>query len=568
MYQIRRKVPEALRSVLGREYKRSLKTRDLAEAKRRYAEERVKSDQAFAMARAQLAGAEVLTERDIQQLAARWFRAELDRLESDGDFVRVLVPGDGWGYERPGQPIEWNTEYLTVRQSLQQGDEWDWDGMALSRAERELRSQGIPMPPAGSKTHIALVRAFRLQHEHLTEIASARADGNWAVQPQLAPHAPLSVGHEASKAPTAQKAKGMGLLSLFDLYAAKKRLDDGDNRVTKKTLTSYRACMVRFIGLCGELAVDQVSRATVNIYREQLARVPAKGEGTRGLTVVELIAKADAENLPRISAATVRNNLRALSAVLSHGVSIGVLSENAVLASGASKGAAKAASRQAAASRRRKDYSREELHVIFTSPIFSEEGWSSPRVDFGKAWYWIPLLLYYTGARREELAQLLVADLQSEGEHFYLSVLETEDGEDGARSVKTGGSRRRLPLHPDLIHRGFLDYVKSLPQGGQLFPKLTPNRAGYFGANFGKRWASYLTDVVKLSASATPAHGFRHTFKTLCREARIAEDVMDAITGHAGANTVGRSYGRMPFVVLAQEIAKFPTVASLAPKEG
>ncbi len=54
IYQLRRKVPVELRPALGHEYKRSLKTRDPDEAKRRFAEEWVRSETAFALARAQL----------------------------------------------------------------------------------------------------------------------------------------------------------------------------------------------------------------------------------------------------------------------------------------------------------------------------------------------------------------------------------------------------------------------------------------------------------------------------------------------------------------------------------
>ncbi|HGS7928436.1 DUF6538 domain-containing protein [Pseudomonas aeruginosa] len=78
MFYLRRRVPDELRSVLGREYKRSLKTRDPNEAKARFAAEYSKSEEAFSIARAQLAGRESLGHRDIQQLAARWFRHCLD----------------------------------------------------------------------------------------------------------------------------------------------------------------------------------------------------------------------------------------------------------------------------------------------------------------------------------------------------------------------------------------------------------------------------------------------------------------------------------------------------------
>ncbi|MDP3798104.1 MAG: hypothetical protein Q8R06_13305 [Polaromonas sp.] len=177
IYQLRRKVPEALRPALGNEYKRSLKTRDPSEAKRRYAEEWERSEQAFALARAQLAGAQVLNERDVQQLAARWFRSELDKLEQSGDFERVLVPGDAWGNETVNGYEEFQ-ELLTVRQAIDQGHEWDWDDIALSRATKTLREHGVPMPANNSAVYSSLIRAFRTQVEALSTIAAKRADND------------------------------------------------------------------------------------------------------------------------------------------------------------------------------------------------------------------------------------------------------------------------------------------------------------------------------------------------------------------------------------------------------
>jgi integrase len=126
------------------------------------------------------------------------------------------------------------------------------------------------------------------------------------------------------------------------------------------------------------------------------------------------------------------------------------------------------------------------------------------------------------------------------------------------------GSRRLVPIHPDLIKLGFIGYVE-LQKGRQLFPLLKADPAGYFGTNFGKRWASYLRETVGLISPAKPSHGFRHTFKTLSREVGIAEDVHDAITGHAGIGSVARDYGVMPLSRMASEIAKYPSAPGLVP---
>jgi integrase len=221
--------------------------------------------------------------------------------------------------------------------------------------------------------------------------------------------------------------------------------------------------------------------------------------------------------------------------VLGYALRMELVRENVIVAAGIRKDATRAAARDAAANRTRKHYTAMELSAIFASPIYSVAGWAPPRADFGQAWYWLPLLMYYTGARREELAQLATRDIKHDQEAgAYLSILDSDDDSDDGRSVKTTGSRRSIPLHADLIQLGFLDYAQRQLRDGQLFPLLARNPDGYYGANFGKRWAEYLREVVGLASPAKPAHGFRHTFKTLCRKANIPEDVNDAITGHSG----------------------------------
>ena len=93
VYYIRRKVPDDLRSALGREYKRSLQTRDPNEAKRLFALEWESSESLFAVAKAQKAGAASLTHRDMRVLAQSWHDAELAQMEASGDFARWLAEG-------------------------------------------------------------------------------------------------------------------------------------------------------------------------------------------------------------------------------------------------------------------------------------------------------------------------------------------------------------------------------------------------------------------------------------------------------------------------------------------
>ena len=559
VYYIRRKVPDDLRAALGREYKRSLQTRDPNEAKRLFALEWESSESLFAVAKAQKAGAASLTHRDMRVLAQSWHDAELAQMEASGDFARWLAEGGQVTIEH-GDTYEEHVPMVTLQEALNDdpASEKLVDTEGLVRGA--LRAKCVPMPAQGSPELESLRALFREQWLKLSETALSRYRGNWTVSKSPLAGEPLSF--ELTK-PTAKPKRG--LLSVFEEYAQDRLLTDGKTRAVQRSIDAYRALSEEFIELRGDLPVSEITREVVRQYRADIATMPAKGEGIRKLTARQKITKAKAEGLPLIEAATIRNKVRGISAILSYALRMQLITENPIIAGGIGNAAAKAASKRTTGKRVRNFYDESDLSLIFNSAIFSVEGWTPPRADFGKAWYWMPFLMYYTGARREELAQLAVRDVKTDQAEVgpYLSILNTEGEEDGDRGVKNDGSRRSIPLHPDLIALGFLEYADALPKGGQLFPKLEANPAGYFGANFGKRWADYLRKTVGLSSSANPSHGFRHTFKTLCRAVGIPEDVSDAITGHSGTGSVSRDYGEMPLLRMAEELKKYPSAPSV-----
>ncbi|MCP1510055.1 integrase [Pseudomonas marginalis] len=205
-----------------------------------------------------------------------------------------------------------------------------------------------------------------------------------------------------------------------------------------------------------------------------------------------------------------------------------------------------------------KGYTQAELVTIFRSPLF-QGAWAPQRADYGQALYWLPLLMAYTGARREEVAQLLVSDVEQDAlSGTWCIAIRPGEG----KSLKTASSRRRVPLHEDLLALGLLDYKERLPADGRLFPQLKPHKDG-LGHAVGKTWDKYLQEVVRLQTTAMPSHGFRHAFKTLCREVGIPKEVHDWLTGHAASN-VGDTYGNAPIFRMAEEMKKYPSLARMA----
>lgn len=180
-----------------------------------------------------------------------------------------------------------------------------------------------------------------------------------------------------------------------------------------------------------------------------------------------------------------------------------------------------------------------DIHKIFSSPVFTKE--DRPVGGGGEAAYWLPILAFFTGARLEEIGQVCTQDVKP---HESLEYWYFEISDAGDKTLKTETSRRRVPLHPELIKLGFLAYCEHITKagGGLLFPDLRADSKGNLTGNFSKWFGRYLRKTIKIEDSRKVFHSFRHTFKQACKEADIPEIVSDALTGHA-STSVGRSYG-------------------------
>lgn len=192
----------------------------------------------------------------------------------------------------------------------------------------------------------------------------------------------------------------------------------------------------------------------------------------------------------------------------------------------------------------RRGFSEDELRRIFSSPVYSKK--QRPRAGGGEAAAWLPILALTTGARLEELCQLRVEDVWEHTEHGPLIRISDSHRE---QRIKTTGSRREIPIHPDVIAIGLMAYRHDIDDMGYewLFPGLEPDHDGRRGGTWGQWFSRYLRSRAGCFVLDPNVvfHSFRHTFKSLCRSANVPEEVHDALTGHVGS-TVGRRYGEVP----------------------
>ena len=108
-------------------------------------------------------------------------------------------------------------------------------------------------------------------------------------------------------------------------------------------------------------------------------------------------------------------------------------------------------------------YSCEQLRLIFGCRQYLE-GTFKRSSD-----YWLPLLAVMTGAREAELCQLAVSDI---GQDIKTGMWLVDLNAKGEKKLKNQSSKRAVPIHPQLIELGLLDYVSLARARGEqrLFP--------------------------------------------------------------------------------------------------
>jgi integrase len=127
------------------------------------------------------------------------------------------------------------------------------------------------------------------------------------------------------------------------------------------------------------------------------------------------------------------------------------------------------------------------------------------------------------------------------------------DDQAADQSVKNAGSRRLVSLHPVLIEAGIVELAAKRGDG-QLFEDLVWTEIQGWSKAASKRLNQHIRSLIPDTSKVF--HSFRHSFKDLCRDAGIAEDIHDRLTGHTSAS-VGRGYGAGHSIRrLAEEITK------------
>ena len=565
VYQTRIVVPKPLQSIVGlSELKKSLGTKDEAEALARHIDVHARFKNIIAKARLSLKTNELLNESVLTEVVdscrgnqatravttPEFFAGTTTFLNNDVEFGDV---SDGNSYIFEGESeiervlaedcsdavficpnvdvIELIVDdIVNLHKAFQENGKYNEErfykyfeqlhGVLGEIVEPELSVRGIE-PSIRSQRYRKLLLLVAKNHVLISNAAVRRYQSRIELT-QLG--AEIDV---VSQSPEREISINLG--DLWDEYksALHRRMPD----VAEKRLRDYSAPIHKFLSLYGSADVSELTKRDVMEFRNVLERLPTRPKKEiAALGLLEQVAKAAELGLPTTSQSSVKTQMQAISALLTHAVTEGYIEINPV--HGSTTNISKVVIHD-----EDKSYNSTEIKAIFESGIFRNND-KPKKANYGQAHYWIPLMLYYSGARAEEIAQLYVDDVRLDAEIPHIKI--TDEKPD--QSLKNN-CRRDVPIHQHILDLGFEDYVRGLPTSGRLFPELSKSKGGGYHAKVSLWFGRYLKSELKIERRGLkPFHGFRHSFITACRERGERQDVQFAVTGHRQKD-VGSEYG-------------------------
>lgn len=220
------------------------------------------------------------------------------------------------------------------------------------------------------------------------------------------------------------------------------------------------------------------------------------------------------------------------------------------------------------------------LKCLFESPLYTGGGAAKRRLKAGDGFelvwhdaaYFAPLLWYYTHACREEICGLEVADVTTSHAVPYFHIRNNlTRGRDGEKAGEKRPARnRKLPIHPELIRLGFLDYVQAIRDEGHvaLFPELYLFEAKRGGAQFYDRAWRFMVDWIDErmglprndEGKVPDIHSIRSLGSSFYEVDGVNEIMRADLMGHARQGTNAKHYSKRRQtegvdVVLAERLA-------------
>ena len=450
---------------------------------------------------------------------------------------------------------------------------------ACIEATRHLLNEGNDF--AGwSQDALADETPFAFEHRDVETAA------NTVEKPAQAAEAGL-VTPVASPAP--QPSSSMPLVTPDQPVKGKKLLKDAakdciafysiDNAWSADTRKQVGTAIKLFDYACGgDIAVEDITQAHVTRFKTLCDELPNRwgrttDEQAGGIAASEMRAKNMDKSLLGMSQGTISKHITWITQVLNF-----VAGENGEghepATSVSFKKARKPIGKKSGRVRTRdlrKAWTKEEVATMFSAPIWTGCAGLDDRFIAGdQVWqdgaYWLGIMCLLYGNRSSEVAALPLIDVHEDAEIGYFMIDFTD-----LRDLKNMQSVRSLPIHPELIRLGFLDYVKAMRALGHtlLFPELHSASSTSFASTFYKsvfgKWRAWAfpngtswRHQVRGAVKDKDVHSFRGTATSFLK-GKVPDSVRIDILGHEGDEEISVSYDEEASLALKLDALKLMT---------
>ncbi|KAA8606014.1 integrase [Salipiger aestuarii] len=437
-----------------------------------------------------------------------------------------------------------------MRAHLHQGE----TALIAHEVDAYLRANRLIASP-GSPGWISVARAMMRSEIEALQRSLERDRGDYSGQPAD------PIVHPATGERRAPAKKGETIAEVLEKFTS-----ENPNRVTPDRIHQTGRDIETFIGMVGStFPVSAIDKIAVREWKALLIKYPLRATHVnelKGMSIEQIVKANEKLKRPVLSDRTVNRYLSSLGAFCKWLVANGYLDQNPVSDMSLPK------ERQA----KTLTFTPAQLTTLFTSPLFtgaqsgSDSEWSKiakpGNVLIRDHRYWVPLIMLFSGARNGEIGQLAVTDVRQEHGHWIMHVTTEGDNTTEGKSVKTAGSMRVLPLHPELIRLGFLDYHAERIAAGdtQLFPLAKRSARGQMMAEFSREFGKYLKRIGLKQGRGLSLYSFRHGVADALRRAGFLDSEFGFILGHTEASMTGR-YGHLPQGMLEKRVELVNAIA-------
>jgi len=349
--------------------------------------------------------------------------------------------------------------------------------------------------------------------------------------------------------PNLVQKKGESLSSNINQYLERKEIEGK----SIKEIGSDRVIYEEFTEIVGDLDFSAITKKEVSYYIDVQTKLPpnrTKSPKYRELSIREIVEL----NLSKKETQTPQNinkRITKLSVLGNWGVRQGLLTTNPF------SGMKFLVKKQP---NRRLPFTADELKIIlkperyFQYTINFEHPYKIHKVNNKLPYYWIFILGIFSGMRTNEMCQLRLSDIKRVEKIWFMFVEDSEE-----TRVKTESSIRKVPVHPQLIELGFIDYIGNLRKmkKNRVFWELNEDRDG-FTSHVSRHYNQRFLPAVGVWKKHTKVlYCTRHTFINKLYSEKVDENVIKTLVGHEKEFTM-KHYGGEPFIPerLLEEISK------------